>query len=484
MHGDQTWTEQLSLTIDGRLVEGQGARWEVFNPATEEVLAVVAGVSPGQLHDAVMSSQAAFATWSITTGAERRQYLHRLADAMEAATERLLTLLVNEVGSPSSWARSMQVEMAIEHLRWQADAAAVDRTQRLGVGSHPWPSESAVAFRPAGVVAAIAPYNSPLNLAVFKVGAALAAGCTAVLLPSPRTPLTTLLLGALALEAGLPPGVLNVVAGQADIGQQLTVHPAVDRVSFTGSDTVGAEVMRQASAGLKGVTLELGGKSPSIVLPDVDVQTVATDMHHRWSRNGGQGCAALARLLVHRDVYDAFIDASAVAFDEMRVGDPWDPETTVGPMIRPEHRRRVLGYIDSAIQEGGSIVHEGTRPLPDRGWFVNPVLIGGLSPRARAVQEEIFGPVAVVLPYADEDDAIRLANDTKYGLAANIWTGDVDRGRALAARIRAGTVWINGGGGMRPDAPVGGFGHSGIGREAGEWGIREYLEPQHVQWRL
>ena len=475
---------ELNLTIEGRSAAGNGQRWHVFNPATEEVMATVTGASAEQLDEAVRSSQAAFATWSATAGIERRQHLHQLADSMENAKDRLLTTLVNEVGSPASWARSMQVDLAIEHLRWQAEAAAVDRTERLGAWSVPWPSESEVALRPAGVVAAIAPYNSPLNLAIFKVGAALAAGCTTVVLPSPRTPLTTLLLGALTVEAGLPAGVVNVVAGQADIGQQLTVHPAVDRVSFTGSDTVGAEIMRQAAGDLKGVTLELGGKSASIVLPDVDVASVATDMHLRWSRNGGQGCAALARLLVHRDVYDDFLDASASAFDQMRVGDPWDPATTVGPMIRPEHRQRVQGYINSAIDEGGAIVHQGVGELPERGWYINPVLIGGLSPSARAVQEEIFGPVAVVLPYEDEDHAIQLANGTKYGLAANIWTGDVDRGRALAARIRAGTVWINGGGGMRPDAPFGGFGQSGIGRECGEWGIREYLEPQHVQWRL
>ncbi len=484
MDDEQMAAEELNLTIEGRSVVGRGERWNVFNPATEGVLAVVTGASPEQLDAAVLSSRKAFATWSVTSGAERREHLHRLADAMEAAVDRLLKTLVDEVGSPAVWAKDMQIGLGIEHLRWQADAAAVDRSVQLGGWSYPWPSESEVALRPVGVVAAIAPYNSPLNLAVFKVGAALAAGCTAVLLPSPRTPITTLLLGALSREAGLPPGVLNVVAGQAAIGQQLTTHPEVDRVSFTGSDTVGVEIMRQAASGLKPVTLELGGKSPSIVMPDVDVQAVATEMHLRWSRNGGQGCMALARLLVHRDVYDDFLDASAAAFEQMHVGDPWDPATTVGPMIRPEHRERVLGYIDSAREEGGTIVHEVAEPLPERGWYVNPVLIGGLAPSARAVQEEIFGPVAVVLPYDDEQHAIQLANDTKYGLAANIWTGDVERGRALAAKIRAGTVWINGGGWMRPDAPFGGFGHSGIGREAGEWGIREYLEPQHVQWRL
>jgi aldehyde dehydrogenase (NAD+)/betaine-aldehyde dehydrogenase len=376
--------------------------------------------------------------------------------------------------------------MAVDHhLRWAADAAQVDRTQHLGPWDEPVPTLSDVVYEPAGVVAAITGYNYPLNLAIFKFGAALAAGCTVVLLSSPRTPLTTLFLGELARQAELPDGVFNVVIGNAHVGQRLSGHPGVDRVSFTGSDAVGARIMAQAAAGLAGVTLELGGKSPTIVLPGVDIAQVAVESHLRWSRNAGQGCAALARLLVHDSVYDEFLAASGPAFEEMRVGDPWDPDTNIGPMIRPDHQERVLGFIADSLAVGGRSLLSVERPLPDHGWFVNPVLLGDLPQGARAVQEEIFGPVATIQRFADEDEAIHLANDTRYGLAANVWCGeDLATGRRIAERIRAGTVWINGGGSMRPDAPFGGYGHSGVGRELGEWGMREYLEPKHIQWRV
>ncbi len=473
------------LTIGGGAVAPRGEQWDVYNPATEQVIATVAGATTGQVDAAVAAARAAFPGWAALSGAQRRDHIHRLADVLERAADRLLPSIVNEVGTPVSLAAYLQVSMAVQdHLRWAADAATVDRTVHLGPWSAPAPTLSDVVYEPVGVVAAITGYNYPLNLAIFKFGAALAAGCTVVLLPSPRTPLTTLLLGELVREADLPPGVLNVIVGGVEVGQRLSGHPGVDRVSFTGSDGVGAQIMAQAAAGLKGVTLELGGKSPSIVLPGVDIADVAVQTHLRWSRNGGQGCAALARLLVHRDVYDEFLDASAAAFDQMVVGDPWDPATNIGPMIRPDHRDRVLGFIDDSVAAGGTRLLEGRRALPDRGWYVNPVLLGGLARDARAVQREIFGPVAVILPFRDVDEAVELANDTVYGLAANVWCADPVLARAVAGRIRAGTVWINGGGGMRPDAPFGGYGHSGVGRELGEWGMREYLEPKHIQWRV
>jgi acyl-CoA reductase-like NAD-dependent aldehyde dehydrogenase len=485
VHPMRNWIPDVrDLFINGKLVAPEGEQWDVYNPATEEVLATVRGASLEQVDAAVTAAREAFPAWSALSGEERSRHIHRLADVFEAAADRLLPSIVNEVGTPVSLASFLQVRMAVDyHLRWAADAAKVDRTEHLGAFHDPVPTESDVVYAPVGVVAAITGYNYPLNLAVFKFGAALAAGCTVVLLPSPRTPLTTLFMGELIREAELPPGVMNVVIGGVDVGQRLSSHPGVDRVSFTGSDAVGAQIMAQAAESLTGVTLELGGKSPSIVMPDVDVSSIAVEMHLRWSRNGGQGCAALARLLVHESIYDEFLEASTPAFDQMVVGDPWDPATNIAAMIRPEHRARVLGYIDDSLNVGGRKVLEVTKPLPERGWFVNPVLLGDLRPDARAVQEEIFGPVAVLLKFRDTDDAVRLANDTPYGLAANIWSNDAAQARRIAERIRAGTVWINGGGAMRPDAPFGGFGRSGVGRELGEWGMREYLEPKHIQWR-
>ena len=474
------------LLIDGAFVAPEGERWPVYNPATEEVIATVGSASADQVDAAVSAARAAFPGWAGLPGEERSRHLHRLADVLEGAADQLLPSIVNEVGTPVSLAAFLQVRMAVQqHLRWAADAAKVDRTQHLGPWNEPVPTMSDVVLEPVGVVAAITGYNYPLNLAIFKFGAALAAGCTVVLLPSPRTPLTTLFLGELIRQAELPPGVMNVIIGNADVGQRLSSHPGVDRVSFTGSDGVGAMIMAQAAQQLTGVTLELGGKSPSIVLPGADIGQVAVETHLRWSRNGGQGCAALARLLVHTSIYDEFLAASEPAFEQMVVGDPWDPATNIGPMIRPEHRDRVEGFIDDSLAAGGRKLLAVTKPVPARGWFVNPVLLGDLPSDARAVQQEIFGPVAVVLPFEDTDDAIRLANDTPYGLAANVWCGDnLKEGRQVAERIRAGTVWINGGGSMRPDAPFGGYGRSGIGRELGEWGLREYFEVKHIQWRV
>jgi acyl-CoA reductase-like NAD-dependent aldehyde dehydrogenase len=474
-----------TLLIGGQMVEPEGERWDVYNPATEEVIATVGGASAAQVDAAIAAARSAFPAWSALSGDERAKHIHQLADVLAAAGDRLLPSIVNEVGTPVSLASYLQVKMAVEeHLRWAAEAARTDRTVHLGEYDKPVPTMSDVVHQPAGVVAAITGYNYPLNLAIFKFGAALAAGCTVVLLPSPRTPLTTLFLGELIQEAGLPAGVMNVIIGGADVGEQLSSHRGVDRVSFTGSDGVGSRIMAQAAANLTGVTLELGGKSPSIVMPDVDVSKIAVEMHLRWSRNGGQGCAALARLLVHESKYDEFLEAGAAAFDQMVVGDPWDPATNIGPMIRPDHQARVCGFIDGAVAEGGKKLLEVTRPLPEKGWYVNPVLLGNLPHDARAVQQEIFGPVAVILPFKDTQHAIQLANDTAYGLAANVWCDDPVLARSVAEQVRAGTVWINGGGAMRPDAPFGGYGRSGVGRELGEWGMREYLEVKHIQWRV
>lgn len=483
---DQTWVPDVrTLLIGGEMVEPRGERWDVVNPATEEVIATVGGASADQVDAAVAAARKAFPAWAALSGEERSRHIHRFADVLEKAADRLLPSIVNEVGTPVALAEYLQVKMAVdEHLRWAAEAAKVDRTVHLGGYDKPHPTESDVVHQPVGVVAAITGYNYPLNLAIFKFGAALAAGCPVVLFPSPRTPLTTLLLGELAQEAGLPAGVFNVIVGGTDVGVQLSSHRGVDRVSFTGSDGVGAKIMAQAAENLVGVTLELGGKSPSIVTDDVDVKKIAVEMHLRWARNGGQGCAALARLLVHQSQYDEFLEAGASAFDQMVVGDPWDRATNIGPMIRPDHRARVQAFIDEAVAQGGSKLLEVTKPVPEKGYFVNPVLLGDLPHSARAVQEEIFGPVAVIVPFKDTEEAIRLANDTAYGLAANVWCDDLVEARRIAEQVRAGTVWINGGGAMRPDAPFGGYGRSGVGRELGEWGMKEYLEVKHIQWRL
>ncbi len=473
------------LVIDGKRVEGEGLPDVVLNPATEEVVAEVRAASLAQADAAIRGARRAAddGPWPRMSPAERSQALHRFADAFEARIPELVATIVTEVGTPVSLAEPLQVGSALTHLRHYADLAARDLSRDLGPATGP-PSHSTLAYRPAGVAVGITAYNYPLMLAASKIGAAMAAGCTTVLLPSPRTPLTSLVLGELGLEAELPPGVLNVVVGGAALGAAITQRPDVDRVSFTGSVEVGQAIMRQCVDHLSGVVLELGGKSPDIVLPGypLDVESVR-GIHLRYLRNAGQGCASPTRILVPRENLDEFAEATRAAYPTIGVGDPWDPATVVGPVIRPEHRARVEGFVERALAAGGEIVAGGGRPALDRGWYVSPTLVGSVEPTAEIAQEEIFGPVGVLLPYDDLDDAVQIANGTKFGLAAYVHGPDLDEARSLAPRLRAGTVYVNGGGGIRPDAPFGGWGASSIGREWGEEGVREYLEPQHVQWR-
>jgi aldehyde dehydrogenase (NAD+) len=477
--------DRLRLLIGGDLVVGEGDVLEVENPATEEPIASIGTADAGQLDAAVAAARRAFEAgpWASAPPARRTAMLHSFADVFDKYVEQFTEAVIAELGTPVSVAGPLQVLWPAAHLRWYAEQASVDRTESLGVHSEPVRSESEVAYRPVGVVAAITAYNYPLTLAIHKLGAALAAGCTVVLMPSPRTPITTLLLARAVAESGLPPGVVNVVVGDADIAKRLTQHRDVAKVTFTGSAEVGVQVMRQAAGNLNGVVLELGGKSPAILLPDADLATWVPSIHLRYCRNGGQACAAPTRLLVPRAGWEEFLDISRRVYaEQIPVGDPLDPATVVGPMIDARHRARIEQYVSDAVAQGASIAAGGGRPDLGHGYYVNPILLVDVGTSWPVAQEEIFGPVAIALPYDDVDEAIRIANDSRYGLHAYLYSADTDVARALAGRLRAGSVSINGGGGFRPDAPMGGFGISGVGRELGRWGIHEFLEPQHVQW--
>ncbi|TFV93765.1 aldehyde dehydrogenase family protein [Blastococcus sp. CT_GayMR20] len=475
----------LEHTIDGQAVGGRGLPLSVECPSTGEELATVVQVNTAQVAEAVEAAERAFGSWSQLSPQARCSAMERFVDALTARRDRFVALIVAEAGTPVSLTRSLQVDTPLEHMRWYAEQAGRDWTESIGVSVATPRSESIIAHRPTGVVAALTAYNYPLLLAVSKMGAALAAGCTVVLMPSPLAPLSTLLIGEAAREAGLPDGVLNVVVGGAECAIALTREPAVRKISFTGSLRVGAEVMKQAAEGMKGITLELGGKSPNILLPGTDLEAVTAAVHLRYLRNAGQGCASPTRLLVHRSQYDEFIERSQQVFDAVPVGDPWKPETVVGPVISAAHRDRITEIIAAAEEEGAEVVARGHLPSGDEGgYWVAPTLLVGASPQSAVVREEIFGPVAVVIAYDDVDEAVRIANDTDYGLAANIYADDVEQAVRLAGRIQAGLVTINGGGALRPDGVFGGFKASGMGREHGEWGIREFLEPQHVQWSL
>ena len=471
------------LLIGGESLNGDGVAIRIVNPATGRAVTEFAGASAAQVDQAVESARQTFlsSTWAYDA-ALRQRVLTRFAELVEQHADELMDLLVLENGSPIGLKHN-QVGYPVEFLKWFAAEAVRDRTRDLGPNRSN-KAHSRVEYRPVGVVAAISSYNYPLQIAVIKVGAALAVGCTAVLLSSPQAPLGIARLGELALEAGIPPGVLNVISGAADVGVALCEHTGIDKISFTGSVAVGQKVMAQAVQGLKGVVLELGGKSPAILLPGVDFQKLAYNLHRRYARNAGQGCGSPTRLLVEESRLDEFLEASRIAYTKLHVGDPRDPETIVGPLISEAQRTRVEGMVNRAVQDGARIVAGGGRPQGLDGWFMNPVLIAGITNEAPIARQEIFGPVGVVLTYRTVDEAIDIANDSELGLRAYLFGGDAQCAQ-LAPRLRVGTVLINGGGGdPRPDAPGCGYKLSGIAPEGGEDGIREFLLTQHIDCTL
>jgi aldehyde dehydrogenase (NAD+) len=476
----------FDLSIAGEPVLGRAEPVAVFDPATEDELARVPQADTEQVEQAIRAARRAFdeGPWPAMSGDERAALMSAFVACLEARQAELVAGIVHECGTPITQAQVGQVELPIQILRSYAELARKDRTEYLGPNLDGMPSDSLVAYRPVGVVGVITAYNYPLVLALRSMGGALAAGCTTVVAPSPKAPLTTLMLARAAEEAGFPPGVVNVVVGGPGVGRLIGTHAAVDKVAFTGSRAVGQAVMEQAAGTIKGIMLELGGKSPSLVLPGVDLARIARRLHTKYLLNAGQACAAPARVLVPRESYDEFAELSAEAYKKIRVGDPWDPKTIVGPLIAPDHRERVETAVDQAVAGGATIVAGGGRPDLERGWFMNPVLVGGVDARAPIAQQELFGPVGVLVPYDGIDDGVAKANDVPYGLAADVFCADAATGLRIAERLRAGTVTINGGGAFRTDAPFGGFKASGIGREYGEWGVREFLEPQHVQWAL
>jgi aldehyde dehydrogenase (NAD+)/betaine-aldehyde dehydrogenase len=476
----------LELSINGAPEPGRAEPVPVFDPATEEVLVELPQADVAQVERAIGAARRAFddGPWRTMSREERSRLLFRFVERLEVRADELVTAITYEVGTPVTQSRLGQVEMPLAVLRTYAELARRDRTEHLGPSFNGVASDSLVAYQPVGVVGVITAYNYPLVLALRTLGGALAAGCTAVLAPSPKAPLSTLMLARAAEEAGFPPGVVNVVVGGPDVGRLISADRGVDKVAFTGSRAVGRLVMEQAADTVKGVTLELGGKSPMLILPGFDAAPIARKLHSRYLLNAGQACAAPARVLVPREDYDAFAAASRQAFEKIRVGDPWDPKTLVGPLISPEHRDRVEALVEDAVSDGAAIVGGGGRPSLERGWYTNPVLLGDVDDRSPIAQEEIFGPVGVLVAYDGVEDGVAKANDVDYGLAADVFSADTASALAIARRLRAGTVYVNGGGAFRPDAPFGGFKASGIGREYGEWGVREFLEPQHVQWAL
>jgi aldehyde dehydrogenase (NAD+) len=475
--------------IAGAWNENGDSQIEVLDPSTEGVLAEVPMGRPADIDAAVAAAREAFDSgpWPRMSARERSAILARLAELVGSHVDALAELGVFEIGSPITLSRALHAGAPIQFLEYWADMALKGPHGRFSEGlpiqDGPVLAANHLFQEPVGVVATVIAYNYPLMLISFKVAAALAAGCTVVLMPSPRAPLSSLAFTRICEEAGIPPGVVNLVIGGADAGRALTEHPDVDMVSFTGSVNVGRKVGVQAAQGLKRVVLELGGKSPNIVLPGADVSETVAPSILRFTRNSGQGCGATTRVLLPRADLDQFNEEARAFMSGLKVGDPWDEDTDVGPLIRREQVEIVRGYVDRALDAGATTVAQSADTTTDKGFFFTPMLVGGVSNDSEICQEELFGPVGAVVPYDSVDEAIKLANQTRYGLNATVW-GPTDEAMRVAMRLRSGTVALNGGGPERPDAPWSGYGESSVGAERGEAGFAEFFQVKHVHWPL
>jgi acyl-CoA reductase-like NAD-dependent aldehyde dehydrogenase len=438
-----------------------------------EPLAEVALAGTKEACDAVLAARAAFPIWSGMPAAERAQLLRKVGDALAKDIDRLAEAITREVGMPLKLSKRIQVQAPV--AAWSAYADMAERFDFEGRIGH-----SIVTHEPVGVVACITPWNYPLHQITAKVAPALAAGCTVVLKPSELAPAAAYALAQAVQQAGIPPGVFNMVMGEGRItGEVIVNHPEVDMVSFTGSTAAGRRVASLAGNGIKRLALELGGKSASIVLPDADLKLA---MRHALSAcflNSGQTCTAISRLLVPAALYPECIALLKQGAGAFAMGDPFDPATRIGPLVSMEQRQRVKDHIAAALEEGAEII-VGDEAVPPHGWFVAPTILGNVQPHSRIAQEEVFGPVLCVLAYDSEDEAVRIANGTPYGLAATVWSTDQAHALAVARRLRAGQVDINGAP-FNSEAPFGGFGMSGIGRENGIFGFEEFLEPRAIQ---
>jgi aldehyde dehydrogenase (NAD+)/betaine-aldehyde dehydrogenase len=477
-----------SCFIDGAWVQGEGeSHADVVNPATEESLVRMRFATTSQVQAAIAAARRASDSgpWPELSPRDRSLLLHRLTDLFQARREEYIDLIISEVGSPQALAQAGQVGAAIDTFRWFADAAARGPVggYEYGLPLHyqPFTSASLLRQEPVGVVAAITAYNFPLFLLARKLGGILASGCTGIVLPSERAPLTTHRFFEMMQEVEYPIGVANLVIGSRDAGVTLSSHADVDMVSFTGSVAVGSAVMAQAAPTTKKVVLELGGKSPTIVLPGAEIDVLTGPTILRMTTATGQACGCTTRTFVPEADYQDYVDAAGEFIGKLKVGDPRAADTAVGPLIRGEQRASVEGYVERALQAGAEIVAGGGRPDEPVGFYMNPALVSGLPNSSEIAQNELFGPVGIVMRYGTIEEAIAQANDSRYGLNAAVW-GPTDQAIAVAQRIKSGSVAINGGGGPRPDAPWGGPRESGVGREGGEDGFRDFFEVKHIQW--
>ncbi|MFR9750457.1 aldehyde dehydrogenase [Nocardia sp. 004] len=464
-----------SLFIGGRWTAPATAeRVQVISPATAEPVGSVPAVSRADVDAAVAAARHAFdhGPWPATPPRERAAVLTRAARLIEQRSPELLAALTAEVGAPQMFAMTLNQIPAVAALDTYAGLVDTFPWQETRVGVF---GTSRVTREPRGVVAAITAWNVPLFLAANKLAPALLAGCTVVLKPAPLTPITANILADIFTEAGLPEGVLSVLPAEPDAAEYLVSHPGVDKLTFTGSTAVGKKIGAIATGQLKSVSLELGGKSAAILLPDMDIASIPT-LAFSGLMNSGQGCVAQTRILAPRSRYDEILDALVEHVKTMKVGDPNDPEVQLGPLISEHQRDRVESYIAKGKAEGARLALGGGRPAGlDRGWYVEPTIFADVDNKSTIAQEEIFGPVLSVIPYETEDEAVAIANDSVYGLAGSVWTTDIEHGAEIAARVRTGTYAINWYA-FDPSSPFGGYKASGLGRENGPEGLDSFCE--------
>ena len=469
-------THSRELYIAGEWITQSGtASIDVLSASTEQVIGSVPEGTAADVDRAVHAARAAFdGHWSQTTVQERSEWLRKLAEALKQRAEQIATTISQEVGSPIQMSTNIQAGLPVLVTNSYAHLIAELKLEQEI-------RNSLVVREPFGVVGAITPWNYPLHQIMAKVAPALAAGCTVVLKPSEVAPLNALLLAEACHAIGLPAGVLNIVTGFGPVvGEAIASHPMVDMISFTGSVRAGKRVAALAAETIKKVTLELGGKSAFVVLDDAPLEKAIPAGARNAMLNSGQTCSAWTRMVVPRSLYQKTLELAAQAIVSLKVGDPLDPATRLGPLISATQRDRVEGYIAKGKQEGARVVLGGGRPAGfDQGYYVEPTIFADVQSKMTIAQEEIFGPVLSVLPYDTEDDAVRIANDTIYGLAGGVWSADPDRAMRVARRMRTGQVDVNGGK-YNPLAPFGGYKHSGVGRELGMFGLEEYFQIKSI----